>query len=83
MDIYEPLEEVVFKTPEHQQSSHKDSIIKTLEMIDQELTFCEMYLRKTTFIACDKFTLADCAFYPVITYMIHRELNIDKSSTQK
>jgi glutathione S-transferase len=78
VDIYEPLEEVVFKTPEHQQSTHKDSIIKTLEMIDQELTFWEMYLRKTTFIACDKFTLADCAFYSVIAYMIHRGLNIDK-----
>jgi glutathione S-transferase len=47
-------------------------------MIDQELVFWEMYLTKTTFIACDKFTLADCAFYPVIAYLIYRGLNIDK-----
>jgi glutathione S-transferase/nicotinamidase-related amidase len=78
VDIYEPLEEVVFKTPKHERSSHKDSIIKTLEMIDQELAFWEMYLTKTKFIACDTFTLADCAFYPVMAYLIHRGLNIDK-----
>jgi glutathione S-transferase len=78
VDIYEPLEEVVFKTPKDEQTSHKDSIIKTLQLIDQELAFWEMYLTKTTFIACDIFTLADCAFYPVIAYLIHRGLNIDK-----
>jgi glutathione S-transferase len=77
-NIYEPLEEVVFKTPKHEQSSHKDSIVKTLEMIDRELAFWEMYLTKTTFVACDKFTLADCAFYPVLAYLIHRGLDIAK-----
>jgi glutathione S-transferase len=83
VDIYEPLEEVVFKTPEHEQSSHKDSIAKTLKLIDEELAFWEMYLTKTSFVACDKFTLADCAFYPVIAYLIHRGLNIDKYPTLK
>ncbi|CAF1036639.1 unnamed protein product [Adineta steineri] len=78
VDIYEPLEEIVFKTPKEEQLSHKDSIIKTLQLIDQELAFWEMYLTKTTFIACDHFTLADCAFYPVIAYLIHRGLNLDK-----
>jgi nicotinamidase-related amidase/glutathione S-transferase len=78
VDIYEPLEEVVFKTPKDEQSSHKDSIIKTLQLIDQELAFWEMYLTKTTFIACNIFTLADCAFYPVVAYLIHRGLNIDQ-----
>jgi glutathione S-transferase len=78
VDIYEPLEEVVFKTPEHEQLFYKDSIIQILQMIDEELGFWEMYLRKTMFIACDKFTLADCAFYPVIAYLIHRGLNIDE-----
>ncbi|CAF4252715.1 unnamed protein product, partial [Adineta steineri] len=48
------------------------------QLIDQELAFWEMYLTKTTFIACDHFTLADCAFYPVIAYLIHRGLNLDK-----
>jgi len=78
VDIYEPRDEFLFKTPKHGQLFHKDFIVKTLEMINQELAFWEMYLTKTTFIVCDKFTLADCAFYPVIADLIHRGLNIDK-----
>ncbi|UJR36921.1 hypothetical protein I4U23_029633 [Adineta vaga] len=83
VDIYEPLEDIVFKTPKHEQSLRKDSIMKTLDMIDQELAFWEMYLTKSIFIACDQFTLADCAFYPVMAYLIHRGLNIDKFSRLK
>jgi hypothetical protein len=36
----------MFKTPEHEQSSNKDSIVKTPELIDEELAFWEMYLMK-------------------------------------
>ena len=78
VDIYEPLEEIIFKTPEHEQLSHRDSILKTLKMINDELAFWEMYLTKTAFVACNTFTLADCAFYPVVAYLIHRGLTIDK-----
>ncbi|CAF1430672.1 unnamed protein product [Adineta steineri] len=78
INIYEPLEEIVLKTLEHEQSSHEDLVLKTLEMMAEELVFWEMYLIKTTFIACDQFTLADCAFYPVIAYLIHRGLNIER-----
>lgn len=77
VDIYEPLEEVVFKTPEVEWFSHRETMIKTLKSIDQELAFWEMYLTKTSFIASNQFTLADCAFYPVIAYLIHRGLVID------
>ncbi|CAF0886763.1 unnamed protein product [Didymodactylos carnosus] len=83
VDIYEPLEEIVFKTPEHEQSAHKSSIVKTLTSIDHELIFWETYATKSMFIACDQFTLADCAFYPVVTYLIHRGLSIDKFSALK
>jgi glutathione S-transferase/nicotinamidase-related amidase len=76
-DIYEPLEEIVYKTSQHQRSSHKDTIVKILARIDQELTFWEKYLTKTVFVACNQFTLADCAFYPIIRYLIHRGLDID------
>lgn len=77
VDIYEPLEEVVFKTPEAEWFSHRDTIIKTLKSIEQELAFWEIYLTKTSFVACNEFTLADCAFYPVIAYLIHRGLLIN------
>ena len=77
VDIYEPLEEVIFKTAEDEWTSHKDTIVKTLQSIDQELAFWEIYLTKTSFVACNQFTLADCAFYPVIAYLIHRGLVID------
>jgi len=52
-------------------------------MINQELAFWEMHSTKTTLIACDKFSLAECAFYPVIGYLIHRGLNIDKFQHSK
>ena len=83
VDIYESLEAIVFKTLEHEHLSRKKSIIETLEKINEELTFWEMYLTKNTFIACDQFTLADCAFYPVIAYLIHRGLDVHMFSRLK
>ncbi len=83
MDIYEPLEEFLFKTQNDEQSSDKESTVKTPGMINQELAFREMHSTKTTLITCDKFTLAECAFYPVIGYLIHRGLNMDKFQHSK
>jgi len=83
VDIYEPLEEFLFKTQNDEQSSDKESTVKTPGMINQELALRKMYLTKTTLITCDKFTLGECAFYPVIGYLIHRGLNIDKFQHSK
>lgn len=83
VDIYEPLEDIVFKTPENEQISHKDTITKTLRLIHEELQFWETYLTRTSFIACNQFTLADCAFYPVVAYLIHRGLIINQYTALK
>lgn len=49
--------------------------------IEAELHFWEKYagehLGETGFIAGDKFTLADCAFFPILGYMLHRGFEWD------
>jgi hypothetical protein len=66
------------KTPEHEQSSHKDSIVKILELIDEELTFWEMYLMKKSLVPCEEFRKVDFIFEPITVSIVHRELNINK-----
>lgn len=41
-----------------------------------ELRFWEVYASKTKYIASDKLTLADFAFYPVLAYLCHRGLDL-------
>lgn len=67
---YEPIE-TIYKKPQI-------SIIKVaLQEIHNELLIWETYLSKTLFVACNMFTLADCAFYPIIMYITHRGLSLE------
>ena len=49
--------------------------------VEAELQFWEKYAGEhgggTGFIAGDKFTLADCAFFPILGYMLHRGFEWD------
>jgi glutathione S-transferase len=43
-----------------------------IEAVNKELDYWEVYATKTSFIAGDEFGLADCAFFPCLSYMVHR-----------
>ena len=40
--------------------------------VHKELDFWEVYAAQTDFIAGEAFGLADCAFFPILAYMVHR-----------
>ncbi len=43
----------------------------------KELGFWEGYLRNHAYVAGDEFTLADCALWPVLGYLVHRGLDLE------
>lgn len=45
--------------------------------VETELGFWERYAAASTYIAGDEFTLADCAFFPILAYMLHRGFVLD------
>ena len=53
------------------------AIRSALDATKAELAFWEEYAGRTDFIASDKMSLADCAFYPVLAYLVHRGLALD------
>ncbi len=74
---YEPLEYLFLKKPVDMNDDEKSEIKKALAAINFDLNLWEERASKHTFIASESFTLADCSFYPTISYMRHRGLSLD------
>ena len=55
----------------------KAELKRALAAVNFELNLWEERASKYTFIASELFTLADCSFYPTISYMMHRGLLLD------
>jgi len=74
--IYEPLEalfdDAAARTPEA-----RPAITGALAGLDHELALWEARAA-VPFIAGETFSIADCAFYPVLTYMRRRGLALDR-----
>lgn len=47
--------------------------------VERELAFWERYASEGAYIAGADFTLADCAFYPILAYMMHRGFALDRA----
>ena len=45
-----------------------------------ELDYWEVYASRTAFIAGESFSLADCAFFPLLAYMVHRGFKWERPS---
>jgi glutathione S-transferase len=79
---YDALEDAFFEsrnakdTPQEFTSTIRPSLLKSLF---SELKFWETYASKSKkFIAGgEEFTLADCAFYPILAYMMRRGFDLD------
>lgn len=74
-NIYEPIE--LLYLPDWKE--HSAAIVQAYRDILAELEFWEKYLKADKFISGEEFGMADCAFYPILAYMMHRGLDLEKS----
>ena len=58
-------------------SAYEREIVESLEGTMRELKFWETYTRGHEYIAGGAFTIADCAFWPVLGYLEHRGLTLE------
>ncbi|CAF9925080.1 hypothetical protein IMSHALPRED_006370 [Imshaugia aleurites] len=71
--IYEPIELVY----DAEWKKHRENILLAYHDIFKELEHWERYLNSGGFLSArNAFGLADCAFYPVLAYMVHRGLDL-------
>jgi len=74
-NIYEPIE--LLYLPDWK--DHTGVIVQAYHDILAELKFWEVYAKENDFVSGEKFGLADCAFYPILAYMVHRGLDLRKN----
>jgi glutathione S-transferase len=72
-NIYEPIELLYL----HDWKWNSGTIVQAYHDIFGELGFWEKYAKESKFISGDEFGMADCAFYPILAYMIHRGLKLE------
>ncbi|KAF9076452.1 Isochorismatase-like protein [Rhodocollybia butyracea] len=58
-------------------SLYQREILESLEGTMSELVFWETYTRNSVYVAAETFTIADCALWPVLGYLIHRGLELE------
>jgi len=56
----------------------RSRILDTYANTIAELKIWERYLTENPFVAGDKFSLADCALYPNLSYLIHRGVDLKR-----
>lgn len=71
-NLYEPIELLFLPN----WRSHREDILQANEDILKELGFWEGYLAIDQFVSGGFFGLADCAFNPILAYMVHRGLEL-------
>jgi glutathione S-transferase len=74
-NIYEPIE--LLYLPNWKE--HTGAILQAYHDIMAELQFWEKYAKESKFMSGDEFSMVDCAFYPILAYMIHRGLDLTKN----
>jgi len=74
-NICEPIESLYLPN----WKEHTGTIIQAYHDIMAELGFWEKYAMESKFISGDEFGMVDCAFYPILAYMIHRGLDLTKN----
>lgn len=71
-NTYDALEDAHFSAAHEGQPFRPVDRAALAEPVENELDFWETYAQKTDFIAGNTFSLADCAFFPLLGYMVHR-----------
>jgi glutathione S-transferase len=73
---YDPLESLFEAGPEPLSPDRRAAVLGALSAVGRELALWDARAQRTRFIASNAFTLADCAFYPVLAYMQRRGLSL-------
>jgi glutathione S-transferase len=73
-NIYEPIE--LLYLPNWKE--HTAAIIQAYHDIIAELEFWEEYAKESKYMSGDEFGMVDCAFYPILAYMMQRGLNVEE-----
>lgn len=73
---YEPLEALFVVAPADASPALREALRGALAAVDAELARWEGRVAAAPFLAGDAFTLADCAFYPVLGYLRRRGLSL-------
>lgn len=76
--VYDPLETLFLTEPAATTDAQREAIRGALAGLDDELALWESRLAEKAFVAGEVFTLADCALYPVIAYMLRRGLSLQR-----
>ena len=72
-NIYEPIELLYDADWER----HRERILEAYHDTLKELEHWETYLANAEYLSArDTFGMADCAFYPILAYMVHRGLDL-------
>lgn len=77
-DAYDALEDAHFEAITDHVVLPDATRVPLAQAVHAELEYWEVYASKSDFIAGDTFTLADCAFFPLLGYMVHRGFNWDR-----
>ncbi|KAJ6577407.1 hypothetical protein B0H19DRAFT_931912 [Mycena capillaripes] len=71
-NIYDALEDAHFKREKCGEPLDSEERAELITNVHEELDYWEVYASRTAYIAGDEFGLADCAFFPLLGYMVHR-----------
>jgi glutathione S-transferase len=74
--VYDPLETFFHVEPDALSDERRTAIASALSDLERDLSLWEARAASARFIASDAFTLADCALYPVLSYMQRRGLSL-------
>jgi glutathione S-transferase len=71
-NTYDALEDAHFEGEKSGEPLDPEERARLAASVHAELDYWEVYASQTTHIAGDEFGLADCAFFPLLGYMVHR-----------
>ena len=74
-NVFEDIE--LLFLPNWNESPNRERIVDAYRNTLAELAFWEGYLVTSEFVAGKVFSLADCALYPCLAYLVHRGLDLD------
>ncbi|MGK3974136.1 glutathione S-transferase family protein [Sorangium sp. So ce118] len=75
--VYEPIEQLFLASPTDLSGEQREAIRGALSTLRFEPGLWEARLCRQHFLVADGFSIADCAFYPVLAYLERRGLVLD------
>lgn len=73
---YDPIELLFTTAPAALEGAQRAAIAAALDAVAFDLSLWEARAARSAFIAGDAISLADCAFYPVLSYLLRRGLSL-------